>query len=79
MAIGSPLYWLVFKDKAISIIIQSADHLVTARMKALLAGVKGEFQEGYELDEKTIKKVPKRMIGRTLPRKEATALLKKLG
>jgi hypothetical protein len=31
-------------------------------MKAMLAGM-GLFQEGHQLDEKTIKKVPKKMIG----------------
>jgi hypothetical protein len=45
----------------------------------LLAGVEGEFQEGRELDEKMTKKVPKKMIGRVLSRKEAAALLKNLG
>ena len=47
-------------------------------MRALLAGVEGEFQEGHELDTKTAKKVPKGMIGRVLSRQEAAALLRKL-
>jgi hypothetical protein len=74
------LFWLVFKHGGnISVIIQPADHIVEARMRAMLAKVPGEFQEGHELDDKTAKKVPKGMIGRVLSRKEATALLKKLG
>jgi hypothetical protein len=48
-------------------------------MRAMLANVPGAFQEGHELDDKTAKKVPKDMIGRLLSRKEATALLRKLG
>jgi hypothetical protein len=40
--------------------------------------VPGEFQEGYELDDKIAKKVPKKMIGRVLSRKEAAGFLKKL-
>ena len=74
-----PLFWLVFKNpNDLSVIIQPAGYLIMARMRALLAGVEGKFQEGYELDTKTAKKVPRGMIGRVLSRKEATALLKKL-
>jgi hypothetical protein len=73
------LWWLVFSDaKAISVIIQPADHIIEARMRAMLADVPGKFQEGHELDAKTAKKVPKGMIGRVLSRKDATALLRKL-
>ena len=80
MALGSSLYWLVFKDSNnISVIIQPADHVNTARMRAMLAKAPGKFQEGHELDYKTAKKVPKGVIGRALSRKETTALLKKLG
>ena len=68
----------MFKAKDISVFIQPAGHIIEARMRAMIANVPGEFQEGYELDDKTAKKVPKRMIGRVLSRKEATALLKKL-
>jgi hypothetical protein len=47
-------------------------------MRALLAGIEGEFQEGHELDAKMVRKVPKAMIGKSLSQKEANALLKKL-
>jgi hypothetical protein len=76
--LSAGLFWLVFKADDISVIIQPADHIIEARMRAMLAKVPGEFQEGHELDDKTAKKVPKGMIGRVLSRKEATALLKKL-
>ena len=69
----------MFKAKDISVIIQPAGHIIEARMRAMLANVPGAFQEGHELDDKTAKKVPKGMIGRVLSRKEATALLRKLG
>ncbi len=73
-------FWLVFKSgKDISVIIQPAGDIVTARVRAILANASGKFQDGHELDAKTVKKVPKTMIGRALSRKEATALLKKLG
>lgn len=47
-------------------------------MRAMLANVPGEFQEGYELDDKTARKVPKAQVGKPLSRKQANALLKKL-
>jgi hypothetical protein len=77
--LNGELFWLVFKAKDISVIIQPADHIITARIRAMLADVPGEFQEGHRLDDKTAKSVPKAMIGRVLSRKEATALLRKLG
>lgn len=49
-----------------------------AQMRVMLAGIKGEFQEGHELDAKTARKVPKALIGKVLSHKEATTLLKKL-
>lgn len=58
------LFWLVFKDdKDLSVTIQPAGAIIAARMRALLAGVKGEFQEGHELDAKMARKVPKARIG----------------
>jgi hypothetical protein len=38
----------------------------------------GRFTEGHELDRKTIKQVPKAMIGRRLSQEEAKRLLAKL-
>jgi hypothetical protein len=75
------LFWLVFKKKGvdITVFIQPAGALGEARLRAAIAGIEGEFQEGHELDDKTAKKVPKGQIGEPLARKEATALLKKLG
>jgi hypothetical protein len=76
----SELFWLVFKTGGdITVFIQPAGDLGVARLRAALAGMEGEFQEGHALDAKMTKKVPKKMIGRALSRKEATALLKKLG
>jgi hypothetical protein len=48
-------------------------------MRALLAGIEGEFQEGHELDAKMASKVPKAQIGKPLTRPQANALLKKMG
>jgi hypothetical protein len=73
------LFWLVFKTRSdITVFIQPAGALGMARLRAALAGIEGEFQEGHELDGKTARKVPKAMIGTSLTRKQATALLKRL-
>jgi hypothetical protein len=74
------LFWLVFKQRSeITVYIQPAGALGAARLRSAIAGVEGEFQEGHELDAKMAGKVPKGQIGKSLTRKEATALLKKLG
>jgi hypothetical protein len=73
------LCWLVFKRGCdLSVVIQPAGGIITTRMRALLAGIESEFQEGHKLDAKIAKKVPKKMIGHALSFKEGTALLKKL-
>jgi hypothetical protein len=76
--LSSGLFWLVFKAKDITVIIQPAGDIVSARMRAMLAGIEGEFKEGYELDGKMTKKVPKKIIGTLLDQKQANALLRKL-
>ena len=43
-----------------------------------MAGQTGEFQEGHQLDVNTAKKIPAKMIGRTLSHKEAFDLLKRI-
>jgi hypothetical protein len=76
---SSSIFWLVFKqgDK-VAVILQPGANIIAARMRAMLAGIVGEFQEGHELDARTAKKVSKAMVGKVLSRKEAAALLKKL-
>lgn len=73
------LFWLVFKkDGDVTVFIQPAGALGMARLKAALAGIESEFQEGHELDDKMTKKMPKGQIGKPLTRKQASALLKRL-
>jgi hypothetical protein len=73
------MYWLTFETSGdIQVHIVQANHLLLARMKVGMAGQKGAFQEGHQLDAKTAKKVPAKMIGRTLTHKEAFALLKRI-
>lgn len=73
------LFWLVFKrGDEVAVFIQPAGSLVMARMHASLAGIEGELQEGYELDAKMAKRMPKAQIGKILSRTQAAALLKRL-
>jgi hypothetical protein len=70
-----PLYWLCYRhNNQIEVVIEPASSLVHARMHAAIAGLQGEFTEGYELPWK----VPKQMIGRRLSQEEAMVLLAKL-
>lgn len=74
------LFWLVFKQKNdVVVTIQPAGHIITARLRAMLGGVEGEFQEGHRLEDNIVKKIPKAQIGKILSGKEARTLLKKLG
>ena len=58
------LFWLVYgKADDITLLIQPAGSLVFARLKAAMAGMDGEYQEGYELDDKMARKAPKKLIG----------------
>ncbi len=73
------LYWLVYgKGNDITLFIQPASTIVYARLKAAIAGIDGEYKEGYELDAKMARKVPKKQIGKPLSQKQANALLKEL-
>jgi hypothetical protein len=73
------LFWLVYGEGAdITLFIQPASTIVSARLKAAIAGMDSGFQEGYELEAKMARKVPKKQIGKPLSQKEANALLKKL-
>jgi hypothetical protein len=60
-------YWLVFQhNKETEVFIQPGYSLLDAKMKASIAGQKGELKESHALDAKTAKKVPATAIGRTL-------------
>jgi hypothetical protein len=53
------MYWLTFETSGdIQAHIVPASHLMMARIKAGMAGQKGEFQEGHQLDANTAKKIP---------------------
>lgn len=70
------LFWLTFNTaRGTEVFIIESAHVMMARIKASMAGQKGDFLECHQLDAKTAKKIPKKMIGRSLSRNEG--LLKK--
>jgi hypothetical protein len=75
-----PLFWIAHTvDKKPSIFIVEAEGGEIAILKASIAGFSGPHSEIHELDAKTARKIPKKVIGRVLDQFEANALLKKIG
>jgi hypothetical protein len=73
------LFWLTFDTaQGRAVWIQEAHEPSMARLKASMAGAPEDFKEYLQLDEKTAKKIPKNLIGKTLKNAQANALLKKL-
>ena len=74
-----PLFRIVHEiDGERRIFIVQAGALITARIKASIAGFDGTFVEAHALDKPTAAKVPRKMIGRVLTATEAEALLDRL-
>jgi hypothetical protein len=76
-----PLYWLCYRhNNQTSVVIEPGPSVTHARMRAALDNLdQGEFPEGHELDRKTEKQIPKKMIGSRLSQAEAKRLLEKFG
>jgi hypothetical protein len=74
------LFWIVRDHEGIrSFFIAKANNQIFAWISSAIAGHQGGTPvETHELDEKTARKVPKKMIGRVLSGKEAKELLKRL-
>lgn len=74
------MWWMVFEEDGERYVwIEEANNLMTARLKASLAGHTEGFIEGHELDGKTAKKVPKSAVRKRLSSAAAKRLLGKLG
>jgi hypothetical protein len=71
------LFWLCFETaKGVCVVLQPANYLLDARLKASIAGLTpGEFREGHALDAKLIRRIPKQYIGKCLTRTQAARLL----
>ena len=73
------MFWLTYaSSRGTEVFIAESGFLMVAKVKAELAGQRGEFQEGHVVDANTAKKIPLDMIGRSLSHKEAFALLKRM-
>ena len=74
-----PLFWLVHQVDDIRVVRLEESHaLIFARLNAMIDGFNGRFVDAHELDAKTAKHIPRKMIGRTLTADEAAALLDRL-
>ena len=61
------MFWLTYKtSRGTEVFIVEAGFLMMARVKAGMVEQEGEFQEGHQLDARTAKKIPAKMIGRRL-------------
>lgn len=75
-----PLFFIIHRIEGKERIwLQEASYGIFARMKAALAGLKGDYVAIGDVDDKTARKVPKKMIGRLLSQDEAGELLKRMG
>lgn len=73
-------YWIVNRvDGQTTVFIAEAADSIGARIKASLAGHKGDFVEYHVLTDEMARKIPKAMMGRVLNGKKAKVLLDKLG
>jgi hypothetical protein len=70
------MFWLTYQSlRGTEVFIAESGFFTMAKVKAGLAGQRGEFQEGHLLDDNTAKRIPTNMVGRTLSLIEAFAVL----
>lgn len=73
-----PYFWIVNQtDDGKRVFIQESGDLITARLKASMAGFDGKFVEAHQLEPKMVKAIPAKMLGRVLKPEEAGRLLRK--
>ena len=66
------LFWIVHKiDGQHCVRIQDGGALIFAQLNAMIDGFGGSFVEAQRLDLDIARKIPKRMIGRTLTMDDA--------
>ena len=74
-----PLFWIVHEIEGhLSVFVQEAKSLSDARASAKSAGFKGTFKEAHELDRNTAARLPRDVIGQTITRSRARALLQRM-
>jgi hypothetical protein len=75
------LFWVakINDDGETTYFLQEASTQLYASIRSAIAGHVGKPTDIIELDAKSARKVPKRMVGRVLIQKEAEALLSRMG
>lgn len=74
------MWWMVFEQKGERYVwIEEGSNLMTARLKASMAGHTDGFVEGHELNAMMVRKVPKSAVHKRLNDTEARKLLNKMG
>ena len=74
------LFWIAkTHDGKQTYFIQEGSTALFASLRASIAGHEGTFEEAIELDAKTARRVPRKMIGRVLTQREAEVLLRRMG
>jgi hypothetical protein len=77
-----PLFWIVHRVAGEPrVYITEASAEIYSRLAGAIAGIlnPADFMEMHALEDKTARKVPKKMKGRLLSQGEAKALLERMG
>ena len=74
------VFWLVYQTpRGQCVVLQPAGSLIQARFGAAMKKIEpGRFVEGYQLENRYIRKIPQDKIGKCLSQRQAQQLLKKL-
>jgi hypothetical protein len=73
------LFWIAHREgDEPHVMVAEGNALLFARLRALIAGLKGQYVEGHQLTPAMARKVPKRMVGRPLSKAEAAQLITRL-
>jgi len=74
------LFWIVHRDgDGPHVMVARAPALIHAKLRALIAGLPGDYVEGHMLDAAREKRVPHALVGRPLTQAEVDRLLERLG
>lgn len=74
------MWWMVFEQKGGRYVwIEEGSNIMSARLKASMAGHTDGFLEAHQLTDKMISKVPKSLVHKQLGMEEAAKLLERLG
>jgi len=67
------------RSRARRLFVQEATTELYAALRSAIAGFEGKFVEAHMLDARTVRRIPKKAIGRVLSLKEGKALIERMG